>query len=83
MALFADTFSKEKAAVSRAKNAAVETTYQVRSFLDEIDDPADLSSTHRAELSRLRNELSEAQQVLRDRIQDRLIQLVLSEGRGE
>ncbi len=73
----------ERSAVNRAKDAAVETTYQVRSFLDEIDDPADLSSAHRAELSRLRAELSESQQVLRDRIQDRLIHLVLSEGRGE
>ncbi|MCZ6836918.1 MAG: hypothetical protein O7G85_14170 [Planctomycetota bacterium] len=69
----------EKTALLRAKDAAVEATYQTRSFLDEIKDPADLSSVQRSDLSRVRLELSEAQLVLRDHIQQQLIKRVLAE----
>lgn len=73
----------EQAAVLRAKGIAVEASYQTRSILDEIDDPADLSSSHRAEMGRLRAELNESQGILRGCIQDRLIDRIFSESRGE
>lgn len=73
----------EQAAVLQARDTAVETSYQTRSMLDEIDDPADLSSTHRADMGRLRAELNDSQSILRGSIQDQLINRIFGESRGE
>ena len=73
----------EQTVVERAKDVAVEVTYQARAFLDEVQDPAELSSTGRETLLRLRAELTESQEVIRDRMMDRLIKHMLQEGAEE
>jgi len=70
----------EKTAMLRARDVAIEAASRARSLLEEVADPADLSSSQRAELMRLRSELGEAQNVLRDRVQARLFKRVLEEG---
>ncbi|MCH7603191.1 MAG: hypothetical protein IIB54_10520 [Planctomycetes bacterium] len=70
----------EQTVVERAKDVAVEVTYQARAFLDEVQDPAELSSTGRETLLRLRAELTESQQFLSDRMMDRLMKHVLKDG---
>jgi hypothetical protein len=71
----------EREAMLRAKDTAVEATFRSRSFLDEVTDPSDLSSAHRVELMQIRDELGDAQSVLRGLIQDRLIKRVFRDGR--
>lgn len=70
----------EQVVVERAKDCAVQVTYQVRAFLDEVQDPAELSSKGRETLLKLRAELTESQQFLRDRMMDRLMKHVLEDG---
>ncbi len=73
----------EQVVVNRAKDIAVEVTYQVRAFLEEVQDPAELSTTGRETLLKLRAELTESQEVIRDRMMDRLIKHMLQEGGEE
>lgn len=70
----------EQVVVERAKDTAVQVTYEVRAFLDEVQDPAELSSKGRETLLKLRAELTESQQFLRDRMMDRLMKHVLEDG---
>jgi len=69
----------EKAAMLRARDVAIEAASRTRSLLEEVADPADLSSSQRADVMRLRAELGEAQSVLRDRMQGRLIKRVVGD----
>jgi ribosomal protein S13 len=58
---------REQVAMKRAKEVALEASSRVRSGLESIDDPSQLGDRDRRAILLLRSELSEVQQVFRDR----------------